>query len=984
MPYAAINVEGGLFPADLLDDIAAGTAGLPAASALGVDGRRLTDDIQAAFSDARSYWDAFQRRLDRSSESRVSLTRQDWMLKFLELIGFGSLSFQRAALEAGGQSYFIPHRAGIPENAPPVHIVGIDQELDRREGRSSPHALVQEYLNRSDALWGLVGNGNVLRLLRDTARLFKPTYLEFNLEGMMEGNQYSEFALLYRLIHSSHFPQPETNAQDCGLEKYYQDGLDQGGRVREHLRVGVEECLKGLGTAFLKHPESETLRQKLSDGRLDTAAYYRQLLRLVYRFLFLMVAEERRLIFPEEAAASPEQKVYRENYSIGKLRDRAERYYRGDTHSDLWLGLRETFRLFRNSSNAAKLGLTALDGELFGPSGCPDLEQAHCRNEELLNAIRHLSTFLDEGGTGRGRRARGPSVRRRVNYAGLNVEELGSVYESLLDFRPQVSLETQTFEFVSGSERKQTGSYYTPPELVRELINSALVPVIDDRLKDLNSQKEKETALLGLRVCDPASGSGHFLLAAARRIARELAQVRTGEQEPVPTEYRLALRDVIRNCVYAVDKNPLAVDLCKVALWIEGHNAGLPLSFLDHHIRQGDSLVGVFDLKVLEQGIPDDAYQPVTGDDKATAKAYLQRNKRERTGQLPLSAAVDTPSTMAEDFGALAELEERTPEDVQGKESLYASIREEGSGWWDLKVACDLWTAAFFLPMVQDNNALLERIPTTGSVRRYVAQPASASGQMVGTVIEASLKQNFFHWPLEFPEVFENGGFDVVIGNPPWDKVEMNEVEFFEHRDADIARLTGTNRKSAIQGLKDTDQVLWSEFLDFSRKADAFAKFAKTSGRFSMTGTGRMNTFALFAEDNTHLCSPNGRIGMLVPTSIATDHTFRIFFGNLVSGNSIVSLYDFENREGIFESVHRSYKFCLFTLSGIQRPIEIARFAFFRECRRDSTRRPLLHLVSGGLCLNQPQYTYVPCIPILYRCSYCKVNLPRNSRINPA
>ena len=384
------------------------------------------------------------------------------------------------------------------------------------------------------------------------------------------------------------------------------------------MRKGVEECLKVLGTAFLKHPESESLRQKLSDGRLDTAGYYRQLLRLVYRFLFLIVAEERRLIFPEEAAVNLEQRVYRDYYSIGKLRDRAERYVRGDAHGDLWLGLRETFRLFRNSATAGRLGLSALDGELFGSGACHDLEGAHCQNEQLLDAIRHLSPFLDDGGDGRGRRRRvgRPAVRRRVNYAGLDVEELGSVYESLLDFHSQVSLGGyQSFELVSGSERKETGSYYTPLEIVKELINSALVPVIDDRLKNLGSQEEKEAALLGMKVCDPASGSGHFLLAAARRIARELAQVHTGEQEPVPSEYRLAPRDVIRNCVYAVDKNPLAVDLCKVALWIEGHNAGLPLSFLDHHIKCGDSLVGVADLAVLEQGIPDDAYKPVTGDD---------------------------------------------------------------------------------------------------------------------------------------------------------------------------------------------------------------------------------------------------------------------------------------------------------------------------------------------------------------------------------
>ena len=744
MPYFAINVEGGLFPAELLDDIAAGTATLPEASALGGDGRRLTDEIQSAFSDARSYWDAFQRRLGRSDESRTTLTRQDWMLKFLELIGFGTLTFQRAALEAGGQHYNISHLAGEYAGAPPLHIVSIDQELDVREdtGRHiSPHALVQDYLNRSGALWGLVGNGTVLRLLRDTARLLKPTYLEFNLQGMMEGNQYGEFALLYRLIHSSHFPQEQANAQDCGLESYYQDGLEQGGRVRDKLRDGVEECLRILGTALLQHRDSQALRQKLSDGVLDTAGYYRQLLRVVYRLLFLMVAEERSLIFPEKATASLERMVYRDYYSVGKLRNRAERYFRGDAHRDLWLGLRETFRLFRDSKTAGKLGVSALDAELFGPEACRDLEQANCRNEHLLDAIRHLSTFLDDGGNRprQTRGARGPSVRRRVNYAQLNVEELGSIYESLLDFHPRVTLDTWSFELVSGSERKETGSYYTPPELVRELINSALVPVIEDRLKGLKSQEGKESALLGIKVCDPACGSGHFLLAAARRIARELAQVRSGEPEPAPTAHRLALRDVIRNCVYAVDKNPLAVDLCKVGLWIEGHNSELPLSFLDHHVRCGDSLVGVFDLEVLEHGIPDGAYKPVTGDDKAAARAYVQKNKRERAGQFSLGGGdTGVHARLAGEFRALSEQIELTPEDVHSKESKYANLRDKGTAWWDQKVACDLWTSTFFMPMVPDNGALLEGVPTTGTIRQHLARPAASSRPLVEQALAVS------------------------------------------------------------------------------------------------------------------------------------------------------------------------------------------------------------------------------------------------------
>jgi len=219
---------------------------------------------------------------------------------------------------------------------------------------------------------------------------------------------------------------------------------------------------------------------------------------------------------------------------------------------------------------------------------------------------------------------------RRINYAALDVEELGSVYESLLEFQPVFS-ESEgkiSFDLLTGTERKSTGSYYTPPELVNELIQSALVPVIKDRLKEAKTPAEEEQQLLSLTVCDPACGSGHFLLAAARRIGRELAQVRTGDEEPSPEHMRLAVRDVITHCIYGVDKNPLAVDLCKVALWLEGHTTSKPLTFLDHRIRCGDSLVGVFDLSVLKEGIPDEAFTAVTGDDKAVARMIKTQTRR--------------------------------------------------------------------------------------------------------------------------------------------------------------------------------------------------------------------------------------------------------------------------------------------------------------------------------------------------------------------
>ena len=549
MPGPLVAVEGGLLPPDLLDQIAVGDieGQDPAAFGLGPN-RRLIDEVQRAFSDAHAEWNAFQVRLKRSRESPTTLTRQYWVAPFLEILGFESLRTQRAHVEAAGRRFDISHLAGEAGDAPPVHIVAVGQGLDARNGRRSPHSSVQEYLNRSDGVWGMVTNGDRLRLLRDSERFTRPTYVEFDLRGIFEGNQYSDFALAYRLMHRTRFPAGGADVAGSWLERYYHLGIDQGGRVRERLRDGVEDALRAVGQGLLAHPRSEALRGALREGRLDASGYYRQLLRMVYRLLFLMVAEERRLIFPEGRGTGDDTVSYRRYYSVASLRDRCERYFDSDEHHDLWIGLTQTFRSFRSHAEAKPLGLEPLDSELFARGACADLEEAACSNETLLRAMLNLSTFV-EAVDGGGRRRGGRGVRRRVNYAALDVEELGSVYESLLDLEPRIEFASHeggcpAFQLVASTERKQTGSYYTPPDLVRELIDSALVPVLTERLAEGRTSAEREEALLGMRVLDPASGSGHFLLAAARRIAVELAQVRAADEGYSPAEYREALRDV--------------------------------------------------------------------------------------------------------------------------------------------------------------------------------------------------------------------------------------------------------------------------------------------------------------------------------------------------------------------------------------------------------------------------------------------------------
>jgi hypothetical protein len=581
------------------------------------------------------------------------------------------------------------------------------------------------------------------------------------------------------LLHRSRLPSDGGDEHDCLLETWYQQGIEEGGRVRKELRVGVKAALETVGSGFLRHNGNQSLRTKLDGGGLTDAQLYRELLNLIYRLLFLMVAEERRLLFVPAAGAAVQHDVYLRWYGIGRLREGAEKRAGEDAYGDLWEGLKETFRLLREECDAAALGLSALNGELFGPNACSDLEDRNTRlsNKDLLSAIRQLSTFEERAG----RRKTG--VPRRVNYAGLDVEELGSIYEGLLDYHPQVARDPWGFALAAGSQRKETGSYYTPPELVRELIESALVPVMQDRLAAATTRDAKERALLSLAICDPAAGSGHFLLAAARQVGRELAILRSGEAEPAPETYRAALRDVIRHCIYAVDKNPLAVDLCKVALWIEGHAPGLPLSFLDHRIRCGDSLVGVLDLDVLKNGVPDAAFKPLTGDDRAICTELRKRNKREREAPLGIEEAALSLGDLARGFTELADMPDGTPDQVQRKSTRYRALAEDDPRSRRFRRACDAWTAAFFASRDPDQ---ARTVPTTADVWNALAGRGD-QGQRPALIEDLRERFHFFHWRLAFPEVFERGGFDVMLGNPPWERIKLQEKEFFAGRDREIA-----------------------------------------------------------------------------------------------------------------------------------------------------------------------------------------------------
>jgi hypothetical protein len=410
-------------------------------------------------------------------------------------------------------------------------------------------------------------------------------------------------------------------------------------------------------------------------------------------------------------------------------------------------------------------------------------------------------------------------------------------------------------------------------------------------------------------------------------LGKELASVRTGEDEPAPERVREAIRDVIGHCIYGVDKNPLSVDLCRLALWLESHTGERPLSFLDHRIQCGDSLLGVFDLEVIKEGVPDEAFKALIGDDRETARALVRRNRDERAGQRNLLAWAPNLElqTLARASQAIDHIRDDTPAAVRRKRLLYEASHSDRE-WERQKEACDLWTAAFFQRLrpgepVITTDAVLDRL-----------QDREVPPQLAALALDLADRGRFFHWPLEFPETFADGGFDVVLGNPPWERIKLQEQEFFAARDPRIAAAPN----AAVRGTMITtlgeaesgtlERALHEDFETAKRMADAASVFAREGGRFPLTGRGDVNTYALFAELFTALASPRGRSGVIVPTGIATDATTSSFFAALIDGQRLVSLVDFENRLAIFPAVHRSYKFSLLTMG---RGIAAAQFTFF-------------------------------------------------------
>lgn len=940
-----IRLIGGVLPSALLGRIQANELnnpqGLSGSSYHLVGSEKPRDAAARAWSYLRGAWTAWRETAAKEpGVAGTGAARDKWLLVVLDELGYGRLPATRQAAEIDGVEYPISHRW----HHVPIHLLGPGVDLDKRNpgvpgAARAPQAMLQEYLNRTDAdLWGILSNGLRLRLLRDSTAFAGSAYVEFDLEAIFDGELYAEFQLLWLLCHVSRVEkraEVDAAAADCWLEEWRAEAAEAGTRALNRLRDGVETALKIFGTGFLAHPANDWLRAALHDGILSDREYHKALLRLIYRLLFAFVAEDRGALL-DPAAPREVRERYDEYFSTVRLR-RLSRMQSGGSHPDLWRAQRMTLGAL-GGTGMPQLGVPALGG-LFDPdrraptvNGAPHpdlLLGAELTNKDMLSAIRRLAWIIIPG-----------QRTQPIDYRHLGAEELGGVYESLLELVPRIDLDTNEFDLVhlSGNERKTTGSYYTPPSLVSALLDASLDPLLDDAVGTGLTIEEKEANLLAVTVCDPASGSGGFLVAAARRIARRLAQARSDEDEPTPEAVQHALHDVVAQCIYGVDMNDLAAELAKVSLWLEALEPGKPLGFLDARIRIGNSLFGTTPA-LLAQGVPDAAFSEIEGDDKKYAAAVRKRNKSEATGQGLLSW-IDPDALAAESLRDRQRLLAPS-DDVDG-------VRARGEQWdayldsdarRALKRQADAWAAAFVWPLVEGTP-----LPPTSSVTR--AMPDSSStiqyAETVEKVEELAAEYRFFHWHLEFPEIFGAttgddlgpegwaGGFTCMIGNPPWEQIELKETEFFGARAPEIAYATGVKRKALIAKLPVTDPILDRQYRAEKRSIDALRVFT-SAGRYPLTGRGRVNTYAVFAELFSGMTSPRGRSGVIVPTGVATDATTQYFFKELVQTQSLAALYDFENRKKLFTDVDSRFKFCILSTTGRDLRTPAAQFGFFLD-----------------------------------------------------
>ncbi|HRK71711.1 MAG TPA: hypothetical protein PLA85_08990, partial [Micropepsaceae bacterium] len=736
-----------------------------------------------------------------------------------------------------------------------------------------------------------------------------------------------------------------------------------------------------LARSIAKHDKGRPAN--LTPGYLDEVR--QGALLLLYRLLFVLYAEDRNLLPDESGPYAP--------VCLTRMRlEIAERRARGEIHAEsmvtYWHRLASVFRAIAQGDDT--LGIPPYNGGLFDPAGSPILERTQLPDPVMAEVIFGLSHQQVEG-----------EAARYINYRDLSVQQLGSVYERLLEFR--LAEEAGAIAVVlSPFGRKSTGSYYTPDELVQLIISRAVGPLVDEAeeafakaVKKKAKGRELEacdpaSAILALKICDPAMGSGHFLVSlvdwmtdrvleamdmaedsspgyispVAVRIAdirrRILEQARQHNWPLVESHLdnrHVVRRMVLKQCVYGVDMNPMAVELAKVALWLHSFTVGAPLSFLDHHLICGNSLFGESVRSAMDEFSRGGLF----------INATVQRARASAAGMARLEALTDADISEAKSSLTIHQEISAATQPLRDVLSAVHALR-----WVDADDAISkaalkslkLGTFGDDIPALVRGDVALPA--PTASQRALMARsadglrPIDKAARKAGLELEAlpgilaearaaMARNRFLHWQAAFPGVWSDwesqeptGGFDAVIGNPPWDRMKFQEVEWFAERMPDVAmEASAAGRRNRIARLRREGHPIIADYEAAMAQADGALEVARNCGAYPLLSSGDINLYALFVERALALVKPRGIVGFLTPSGIASDKSASAFFNSVSTTGRLGVLFDFENRRGelepFFPDVDSRFKFCVLVVGGRDRRFKEAQCAFFLRAASDTS-----------------------------------------------
>lgn len=933
--------------------------------------------------------------LPHESNPNEATTESDFVWPVLEALGWADYLTQQNLSEKGRVDVpdgllFIDAEAKAKANEHPEEWKRYEfgaavleskrwgRALDRAEGRKgtdrdTPSTQLLRYLRRIDdytcgALrWGILTNGARWRLYYAGARSTIDEYLELDLSrimglhgdlidtGITDADRDHWLRVFAALFSRSAFERAAPDAPSF-LERARKDAAFYEERVAKSLSDLVFNRLyPELGKAVAKAAPADT---PLDDIRQAT-------LILLYRLLFILYAEDRGLL-PVKDTRFDDYALRGARLDVGRRKDEGDAF--SSVADSIWRRFASLARMIDKGDPS--VGLPPYNGGLFSAEQTPLLASVGLADDVMAEALDILSWEERDG------------LRRYINYRDLTVQQLGSIYERLLEFelvRDEAGdLDIRPNIFA----RKNSGSYYTPDDLVLLILDETLSPLIADAHKaftdrlaslkpgDSDDYKFSELqkvdpakAITRLRVCDPAMGSGHFLVSLVDRLTNhaldavaEAAALAMRDHDleyesPVSEEVRkvrstirgnaqdagwtvsedqlddpqLVKRMVLKRCVYGADKNPMAVELAKVSLWLHTFTVGAPLSFIDHHLAAGDSLFGLW---------VRDAIDKAGKGGELFLHEPLQRAQTQARVMEQIEFLTDADIGEAHKSAEMWEGVEAQTGELDGFVSFthaldWLAAGRKGDDLKALKTVRAQWLDGVFgdpMPIARGKKA-----PAGGKPDDLEA--FTAIWREARELIE---EERFLNWQITFPGVWTNwksaaleGGFDAVVGNPPWDRIKLQQVEWFAARRPEIAKAQrASDRKKMIAALQADEDPLFDDYTKADRRAADTLKIARSGGHYPLLGRGDINLYSLFVEQAHRLVKPHGMVGLLTPSGIASDLSASAFFRQVATGGHVRALYDFENKKVFFPDVHASFKFCVMAFSP-SRTFGAAQCAFY-------------------------------------------------------